>query len=379
MSNALAADLEHILSKTEPLWEDLRRQTVLVTGATGFFGVWLVESFVWAWGRLGLGATLIALARDPSALVTKAPHLAGHPAVRLCAADVRTLTPALLRETAGPGGVSHVIHAATAASAAMIEREPLLMLETITAGTQRTLEAAKALGARRFLLTSSGAVYGPQPPELTHLPETCLRGPDPTLPGSVYAEGKRVAELLCAVYASDDFAPAIARCFAFLGPHLPLEAHFAAGNFLRDALAGGPIRVHGDGTPVRSYLYAADLAIWLWTILLRGAPYRAYNVGSEQAVSIAQLAQMVAETAEVVAPTTGNDAERARKGMIVRIARPEQPGVLPPRYVPDTRRAREELGLEEGIGLGEGIGRSWAWLCREQAGDEGGGRKLWMT
>ena len=165
-------------------------------------------------------------------------------------------------------------------------------------------------------------------------------------PRSAYGEGKRAAELLCALYHQrHGLETKIARCFAFVGPYLPLDVHFAIGNFIRDAIAGGPIRVQGDGTPHRSYLYAADLAIWLWTILVSGEACRPYNVGSDHSVTIAEVARLVAEVAE--------------HRVAIQIARQPAPGV-PQRYVPNTARATKELQLSVRIPLSHGIQKTLA-------------------
>jgi dTDP-glucose 4,6-dehydratase len=192
-------------------------------------------------------------------------------------------------------------------------------------------------------------VYGRQPSDLGHVDESYAGAPDATDYRSAYGEGKRTAETLCAAVSREHpgLEPLIARCFAFVGPHLPLDAHFAIGNFIGDVLAGRTIQVRGDGSPVRSYLYAADLAVWLWTILFRGERMRPYNVGSEEAVSILDAANVV--SAAITPPST------------VSVAGQADPARRPERYVPSTGRARNELGLEAAVSLPEAVVRTIDW------------------
>jgi len=341
MDNPLAADLDHILAHTQGLWEELRGKRIFITGGTGFFGCWLLESFAWANDKLGLGSSALVLTRNPEAFQRKAPHLASHPAIEFHVGDVRSFE-------FPKGEFSHVIHAATEASSKLSEEDPLLMFDTIVQGTRRTLEFAHYCGAKKFLLTSSGAVYGKQPAEMTHISEDYQGAPDPTDAQSAYGEGKRSAELLCALYAKQYGIEAkIARGFAFVGPYLSLDVHFAIGNFIRDGIRGGPIRVKGDGTPYRSYLYAADLAIWLWTILFQGVSCRPYNVGSDKNISIRDLAAVVTDA-------FGEELD-------VLIEEPTILGRPAERYVPATSRAIIELRLKENIALSQAIRRTIDW------------------
>jgi len=349
MDNPLAADLDHILAHTQEVWEELRGRRLFITGGTGFFGCWLLESFVWANDKLGLGATAVVLTRNPNAFRRKAPHLASHPAVQFHVGDVRSFE--------FPSGCfSHIIHAATEASTKLNKEDPLLMLDTIVQGTRHTLDFARHCGAKKLLLTSSGAVYGKQPPDLTHIPEDYVGAPDTMNPRSAYGEGKRLAEYLCAIYARQHgIETKIARGFAFVGPYLSLDVHFAIGNFIRDGMQGGPIQVKGDGTPYRSYLYAADLAIWLWTILCRGKTCVPYHVGSEEDLTIAEIAHVVAQT--------------FTPPVAVQIAKVATPGQPAERYVPATQRAETELNLHQWITLPESIQRTARWhMVRNQTG-----------
>ena len=326
------SDLAHVLAHTDDIWPSLVGQRLFITGGTGFVGKWLLESLLWANDRLDLRVAVMALTRDPDRFRSSAPHLANHPSMTLLGGNSSSFEfPA--------GSFPFVIHASTEAPACF---------DADVAATRRVLDFASQAGTRRLLFTSSGAVYGRQPPELTHIPEDYVGAPSTTDPGTAYGQAKRVSEFLCTIYARQyGFDALIARMFTFVGPYLPLDSSFAICNFIRDALNGGPIRVTGDGTPYRSYLYAADLAIWLWTILVRGQSARPYNVGASQGLTIADIAQTVVEA-------TAPDLR-------VEVAEKAIPGRLPLRYVPQVARAAQELGLRPLIPLGRGIAQTYHW------------------
>jgi len=306
---------------------------LLLTGGTGFVGRSILDRF--AVENLRLGFSLTVLTRDPERFIRSGGRRESS-WLRFVQGDVRSLPSRL-------GKFDGIIHAATPNAA--VEAELDEMLETIVSGTRNILQLAATCGDIPVLLTSSGAVYGRQPDHLTQMSEAYLGAPDPLEIGNAYAEGKRLAELRCALWArSSRVRPKIARMFAFVGPHLPLDRHFAIGNFIGDVIAGRAINVAGDGTAVRSYLYADDMVDWLWAIFARGEPMRPYNVGSERSIDIASLARMVANAG-------GRDTQ-------VLIHGTGASGGARHRYVPETTRIRSELNVAETIDLEAAIGRT---------------------
>jgi nucleoside-diphosphate-sugar epimerase len=334
-------DFLHIWDKAARCLPALKNSRIFITGGTGFFGRWLLESLAYAVKHLELQTEVVVLSRNPQLFLQQSPDLQNASWLTWMTGDIKDF---IFPE----GEFTHIVHAATPASASMNRDQPLLMLDTITKGTRRVLEMARLCQVQHFLFASSGAVYGKQPIGCLNIPETYIGTTDPTQLDSAYAVGKLYAEHLCSQYAKQYHLPiTIARCFAFVGPYLPLTTHFAIGNFIANALAGEPIHVLGDGTACRSYLYAADLAVWLWTLLCFGQTDTAYNVGSADGVSIAELAKVVSAQLSPSPPVV--------------IATKYSSRHLIDRYVPCTQRAREELKLKAWISLPEAIKRTIEW------------------
>ncbi len=312
---------------------------VFITGGTGFVGSWLTLSWLHAQQVLKGSGRLAVLVRDPARLEAVLGGQASR--VTPVIGDIRKF---ILDSSISP---DLVIHAATPARETLNVGRPNEMLEIIVDGQRNLIRQLVERPVSRILFTSSGAVYGRLSQKDGPVTEDHRGGPNPLDPRSAYHEGKRVAELILSLAHQEGLVdPLIARLFAFVGPLLPLDEHFAIGNFLRDALKRQPIRLTGDGSPIRSYQYPTDMAVWLWAIAARGEPVRAYNVGSANGLSLRQVATSVSQNSE---------------GYPVIVAKEFDPTTPVDYYVPDVDRIKAELGLQNRVDLDEAIRRTLRW------------------
>lgn len=337
--DGLDSDFAFILDRACHLWPRLRKSSLFITGGTGFFGRWLLESLRLANQVHQLNLAVTVLTRDPLRFQLHAPVLAADPAFTLLAGDVRNF--------AFPSrDFTHIVHlATTSAHETFAGEEPLNKFDTLVLGTRRVLDFAVARGIQHFLFTSSGVVYQPSHEPIS---ESCLLAPPTQCPDTALGQAKRTAEFLCSYYAArHGWRFGLARCFSFAGPWLPLDIHYAIGNFIFQALRGQPIAVNSDGSALRSYLYAADLTVWLLTMLLEGTDGQPCNVGSDAAISIADLAYKIRN---LLAPASE-----------VFILGKSSVGIGNPNrnvYVPDITRARTTLGLDAWTDLSTTIHRT---------------------
>jgi nucleoside-diphosphate-sugar epimerase/2-polyprenyl-3-methyl-5-hydroxy-6-metoxy-1,4-benzoquinol methylase len=353
--NISESDLDEILEHTPGVWAALKAERIFITGGTGFFGRWVLASILHANKRLGTGIQVVVMSRNPAGFLSCFPE-AGDPMITLHQGDLR-----YSEFPAGP--FSRIIHLATD-SKFSDENEHLQIMDGIISGTRRLLDfSVGPAQAKGFLYASSGALYGALNKGQTQYAEDCDAAPLPDNPRALIGNAKRMAEQMCTLYhARYGLQTKVARCFAFVGPHLPMNSYFAMGNFIRDAVEKDKITIAGDGSPVRSYLYAADLTAWLWQILVQGQSNRAYNVGSDQSLDMKNLGHLV------------KDAVAPEKSVEVLGDTGKKPDLSI--YVPSIERANKELGLKVWTPLEEAVRRTAKWYAEYGEADISAGSGL---
>jgi len=334
MMGVSTEDLELI---SEQLKQDIsfyKNKHIYLTGGTGFFGKWLLETFIFLNKKYSANISVTILTRDPIKFKRNFPRLSSHNKFNFVKGEVQGFE--LSNKV-----FDLIIHAAADVSTGLNDSARSLMRTTVMEGTKRICDFAKRVECKRILYVSSGAAYGPQPEKLPRLPETFLQNPDFNF-DDAYAATKFESEEYFILNAPCDVI--VARCFAFSGPYLPLNGNFAFGNFINDVLNDRDIVINGSGTSIRSYLYAADLIIWLLRILSVGKGGELYNVGSDESISILELAQLIMSESCINKKVIvlGSDLDTESKNI----------------YVPDVSKASNELSISQNITLQSAIIRT---------------------
>ena len=335
-------DLQHIGHSLAARINLYEKKSIFLVGCTAFMGKWLIDALLWLNEQYALQLNLTVLTRNRNTFLSEMPHLQNHDCVRFLDGgimdfDADALPPFEL--------AIHGLNLHNDGTSSWAARH----MTTATQGTERLYRLAAERGCKTVLMTSSGAVYGTGPVGGTMDGRLCEENapPNPFSEPRVYGETKRFLESYASALGEQyHITTVVARCFAFSGAHVTLGVN-ALGSFVADALAGRNIVIKGDGTPVRSFLYGADMAAWLLALLVAGRHATPYNVGSRHGVNLKQLAKTILHCA-------GLDKDVVVEGTPLQ-------GNAPACYVPGIARIEHELGLKEGYSLEDGLYRMLEW------------------
>lgn len=327
-------------------FESFVDRKILITGASGFVASWLIGMWIEAYSKHHGSGLLTLVCRNPVTIYKRFPQLTRLKGHRLVSSDIRDLRSQDVEYQ------DVIIHAATPASEDFNRRFPLEMVDVIVTGSRRIVDIATEVSAKKVVMMSSGAIYGSTSITTKKFVESDLDGPDITNPKNAYHEAKRTAELIGNIGAgAAPFEFVALRLFTFLAPFLPLNTHFAAGNFIRDALTGKTITIQSGGGSVRSYQYGTDLARYVVAATVNSLNHSAYNVGSSTPIRIDHLATEIRRIVNrnAVIEVRGEDT---RDNLSY--------------YVPEVSRIQSELVLNDLIDLETSIRRTATWALEAQ-------------
>lgn len=339
LTSIVAEDVQRIIGTDLP-WERFAGKRILVTGAAGFLPAYFVETL------LGLAAKgtgprqVVGLVRNLERAQRRFAHHGGRKDFLLCDGDLAA--PLTLE-----GRFDYVIHGASQASPRFYFTDPMGTMMPNTVGTYHLLERAKQDGTEGFLFLSSSEVYGQLPDAIREADYGYL---DPMDVRSCYAEAKRAGETLCvSAHRQYRLATFIVRLFHTYGPGVALNRGLVSSDFTEDIAAGRDIVIKSDGSARRCFCYVTDALTGMFTVLLKGSPARAYNVGNDRAeVSIKELADILV----AAFPDRGIEIvmDPAR-------VQPTYAKSLVSRNCPDVSALRA-LGWTDRIGIAEGFRRT---------------------
>lgn len=283
-------DLEDTARRLE-CQDILRNNSVLVAGASGLIGSYIVDVLLTANRLLDTNITVFALGRNQKRLEKRFKGIKTEKLIYI-EHDIQNPLEHDIK-------ADYIIHAASNAYPAVFAEDPVGTMMSNMVGTFQLLEFARKCAARRMLFVSSGEVYGQYDGTSTAYGEEYSGYLDILQPRSCYPSSKRAAETLCCSYRKQYGTDVvIARPCHIYGPNVTDSDNRATVQFIENVCHGKDIVLKSAGNQLRSYCYIADCVSALFTILFKGAGGEAYNIANPAAkVTIAQFANIVAEQA----------------------------------------------------------------------------------
>lgn len=349
-------DLDYICRQLADELPSLSGKRVLITGGAGFLGYYLVQSLL-HWNDQNSSAPVSVDVFDNFSRGTPKwlSDLADNPNLRMVRHDITNRLP----ENFGP--YEFIIHAASIASPIFYRQHPLETMDANVNGLRSLLDWSLSrkesdTPVEGFLYFSTSEIYGDPSPENIPTSETYRGNVSCTGPRACYDESKRYGETLCVSFAQvHDIPVRIARPFNNYGPGLKITDGRALPDFASNVLAENDIVLFSDGSPTRTFCYVADAVVGYLKILIRGTDGESYNIGTDDdEISMRDLANLVVESAGELFEYKGavkfeksSDAEYLTDN--------------PNRRCPVIDKARNELGYDPGIELGDGVRRSLVW------------------
>jgi UDP-glucuronate decarboxylase len=347
----IKSDIEEILQGIQTIGQDISNKTIVITGARGFLGRYLIEIFK-QMNDKQLNSPVKVFAVDNLITAGKlAQQSIDDSNIKFIEHDVTK--PFSLDEE-----IHYIIHAAGIASPQYYQKYPLETLEVAINGTKNMLQLAKQKNAR-FTFFSSSEIYGD--PDTQNIPtKEEYRGNVSSLgPRACYDESKRVGETLCYIF-SEHFGVRtnIIRPFNFYGPGMQEKDYRVLPNFASRIKSKKPLKIYGRGDQTRTFCYITDALTGLLQVILRGKPNEIYNIGNPNPeISVVQLADMITKVLDYKIPYEI-------------IGYPDEyPANEPNRRCPDIQKARTHLGYEPRVSLEDGLKRFLSWTDMNYIGE----------
>lgn len=283
MNRVLEDDLKTIIAE-DLSWEKLKNKTVMITGASGMVGSYMLYVLLMLNDEKHYGIKVHAVMRN----VNKLPEeIRNREDVNVVVADVTKDIPDV-------GDIDYIIHAASPASPLIMQNQPVETIAANTIGTFKTLELAKEENAEEYLFISSREIYGQPDEGQEFFYENTYGFVDQLNPRSCYSEGKKAAETMCVCFHEEyGLNTKIARLAHTYGPGMSIYDGRVQADFLKNVYHNEDIVLKSEGTAVRTYTYIADAIAGMYRILLDSEDI-VYNIGNEAGkVSIRDLAEIL--------------------------------------------------------------------------------------